>query len=292
MPMNGRLLRPRQTIHPESADWANRVRTNGGSVSGTTLKAVDRFVKAIHAAGIRDRFYRLNLFCGNSDGNLNAVRTPLYRGPSLIGTQYGNTTDTNSNFVAGDYVETGAQGGLQSDGGTKYLNTGLNVFNAGLAADDFHCGSYFNSALNNSGIFLGTRNAVTGATKGVQFFPAFATSGMFVRFGGLVNSGIEAGALAANNGMLVGVRRPTGVGFRNGLNINAPSNISGAQVWLTSTDTPDLFVFNTNSSNGAGVSWFFGRAQMYSVGKGLSDAQALAYYDATQAFQTALTRGT
>ena len=125
MPMNGRLLRPIQTIHPEAADWANRVRTNGGSVSGTTLSAVDRFVKAIHAAGIRDRFYRLNLFCGNSDDSLNAVRTPLYRGPSLTGTQYGNATDTNNNFVAGDYNETGATGGLKGNAVNKALNTGL-----------------------------------------------------------------------------------------------------------------------------------------------------------------------
>jgi hypothetical protein len=64
MPMNPRLLRPRSTIHPEAADWANRVRANGGSVSGSTLTAVSRFCASISAAGIRDRFYRLNLFCG------------------------------------------------------------------------------------------------------------------------------------------------------------------------------------------------------------------------------------
>src|SRR5688500_6622197 len=34
---------------------------------------------------------------------------------------------TNVNFVAGDYNETGANGGLLADGTTKYLNTGFNA---------------------------------------------------------------------------------------------------------------------------------------------------------------------
>jgi len=111
MPMNPKLLRPRSTIHPEAADWANRVRANSGSVSGTTLNAVSKFCASISSAGIRDRFYRLNLFCGTG---LAACLMPLYRGPSLGGTQYGGTTDTNNGpFVSGDYTETGTSGGLK-----------------------------------------------------------------------------------------------------------------------------------------------------------------------------------
>ncbi len=131
MPMSPRLLRPRQTIHPEAADWASRVRTNGGSVSGTTLSAVDRFVKAIVAAGIRDRFYRLNLFAGNSDANLAAVRTPLFRGPSRTGTQFGNATDTNVNCVQGDYSAT--DGLTSAASPPKYLTTGLSPDTIGPA---------------------------------------------------------------------------------------------------------------------------------------------------------------
>lgn len=123
MAMNARLLRPTQNTHPEAADWANRVRTNGGSVSGSTLTAVSRFCRAIDASGIRDRFYRLNLFAGTG---LSACLVPLYRGPSASGTQYGSTTETNVGpFVSGDYTETGATGGLDANGnGNKYLNTG------------------------------------------------------------------------------------------------------------------------------------------------------------------------
>lgn len=111
--------------HPEAANWMARVRQNGGEVSAPTMRAVSRFCATIESAGIRSLFYRLNLFCGNSDATLAAVRTPLFRGPSLGGTQYGNATDTNNNFVAGDYVETGATGGLKGNASNKSLNTGL-----------------------------------------------------------------------------------------------------------------------------------------------------------------------
>ena len=83
MSMSPRLLRPRQTLHPEAASWASRVVANGGTVSGT-ISAVDKFCKAIASAGIRDRFSRMGIFAGS---NLNAALVPLYRGPSLGGTQ-------------------------------------------------------------------------------------------------------------------------------------------------------------------------------------------------------------
>jgi hypothetical protein len=75
MAMSPTLLRPRATVHPEAAAWAARVVANGGTV-GNSLAAVSKFCAAIASAGIRDRFYRLNLFCGS---NLNAALVPLYR---------------------------------------------------------------------------------------------------------------------------------------------------------------------------------------------------------------------
>lgn len=121
--MSPRLLRPVASgFHPEANAWRTAVVSNGGSVSASTMRAVSKFCADIDAAGIRDRFFRLNLFCGTG---LNAALVPLYRGPSRTGTQYGGTTDTNSNFVSGDYVETGATGGLKGNGSNKALNTGL-----------------------------------------------------------------------------------------------------------------------------------------------------------------------
>jgi hypothetical protein len=115
---------------------------NGGSVSASTMKAVSKFCADIDAAGIRDRFYRVSLMAGS---NLNAALVPLYRGQSRTGTQYGNTTDTNDNFVSGDYAE---NSGLDGNGSNKRLGTGL-------------LRSTMASALLHMGVFVHTRN--TGA---------------------------------------------------------------------------------------------------------------------------------
>jgi hypothetical protein len=121
----------------DAQDWVNRVYSNGGTVSASTANAVNTFCNDIDAAGIRGRFYRLNLFCGTADASLIAVRTPLYRGPSLAGTQYGNTLDTNVNFAITDYAETGASGGLTGNGSSRYLQTGVrgDQLPAGFEAD-------------------------------------------------------------------------------------------------------------------------------------------------------------
>lgn len=141
MPMNSRLLRPRASgVHPEAAAWRSAVVANGGTVSASTMKAVSTFCADIDKAGIRGRFWRLNLFAGDSDASLNAVRTPLYRGPSRTGTQYGGTTDTNLNFVQGDYAETGASGGLKGNGSTKSLNTEFATNN--LSEGNRHISAY------------------------------------------------------------------------------------------------------------------------------------------------------
>jgi hypothetical protein len=123
MAMSPRLLRPRAGgVHPEAADWRSRVITNGGTVSASTLKAVDTFCKAISSAGIRDRFYRLNLFAGTG---LSAALVPLYRNTSFSGSPLGNATDTNAGgvFVSGDYSE--SVGLTPTVGGAKHLDTGL-----------------------------------------------------------------------------------------------------------------------------------------------------------------------
>jgi hypothetical protein len=256
------------------------VRANGGSVSGSTLTAVSRFCASIAAAGIRDRFYRLNLFCGTADASLIAVRTPLYRGQSLGGTQFGNTLDTNINFAITDYAETGANGGLKGDGSTRYLNTGLshNV----LPQNDTHAAVYeitratatFRTSLGarttsttgflNLGTWSSTANYSWLCFEGSSFLNIASSAGGF--YVGVVNGAIDSAF------------------YRNG-----GSKASNA---IATTRTPgpqNVFVFALNDGGNMSVPTD-ARLAGYSLGLKMTDAQVAAYNTAMQAFQAALSR--
>jgi hypothetical protein len=278
-----------QVSNADAQDWINRVYGNGGTVSAATATAVNTFCNDIDTAGIRDRFYRLNLFCGNSDASLNAVRTPLFRGPSLGGTQYGGATDTNVNFVQGDYAETGASGGLLGNGTSKYLDTGFSLASLPSAASR-HISAYeiVKSANNNDtsiggsyslssdGMVLGTRSPATTYTwaRGGPNDVAVASSSYS---GGAhwigQNNTLRAGQLYKN-----GALDNSGT-VANDLTSNA-ANTVGVLAWKITGGTPD-------------PAWTFisaARLGGYSIGASMTDAQALAYYTAMQAFQTALGR--
>lgn len=285
MPMSGRLLRPRQTIHPEAADWANRVRTNGGSVSGTTLSAVDRFVKSIYTAGIRNRFYRLNLFAGNSDASLAAVRTPLFRGPSLGGTQYGNTMDTNVNFVAGDYAETGANGGLLGNGSSKYLDTGFNVNN--LTASSIHLSSYIRGTQDITSVRALIGALWNGAADRYRIFlshigstaPNFSIQSEL----GKTTQASAANYANTNAGHIITSRTST-----TSLTLYDDAT-SVAAITDATAETVGAFPFLVFARTGP-AEYYNGRMAGYSIGAGLTGSGVTAFYNAMQAFQTALGR--
>jgi len=154
MTMNSRLMRPRASgvaYHPEAKAWRTAALANGGTVSASTMQAVSDFCAAIDAAGIRSSFLRLNLVCG---GNLAAARTPLYRGASATGTQYGAAIDTNVGpYASGDYSQAT---GLTGDGATKYLDTTLTI---GTLAT-------FGANYSNVHVSVYNRTSVTGPQFG------------------------------------------------------------------------------------------------------------------------------
>jgi hypothetical protein len=281
MPMNPRLLRPTSTTHPEAQVWRNAVIANGGTVSGSTLNAVSRFCRSIDAAGIRDRFYRLNLFAGTG---LNAALVPLYRGQSRTGTQYGNTTDTNNGpFVSGDYSLTS---GLTGNGSSKYLDTGY-LANT-LAASNSHLGVGLlatDTMTTNDRTLIGAWNAGsnvlevrardrTGAVPLAAAFTRFGTVGD--RFGDSVTSA----SLTAGN---ITAAWPTM--YRNG-------TASGTDA-TTSQDFPaarKVYVFCLNNNNVGTNNFTNARLGYYSIGATMTAGQADAYSDAIDAFYTAIGR--
>lgn len=280
MPMNARLLRPIASgVHPEANAWRTAVVANGGSVSASTMKAVSAFCKTIDTAGVRDRFYRLNLLAG--DG-LTACLVPLYRGQSRTGTQYGNTTDTNNNFVSGDYAETGASGGL-TGASPKYLATGVNPNSVGIVYTDTHLSAYIPAAATTSGIALGTLNVNSRAW---HLYPSFNGGGGYYRSGGTGSSGIENATYTDKTGLIIGTRTSAtdAALYRKGVAVSTNSSVNQT----------DAFSANAPGDLGAvgGVGGFFyvGRVAAYSIGIGMSASQASSFHDAMQAFQTSLSR--
>jgi hypothetical protein len=287
MPMNNRLLRPRQTTHPEAADWAARVVANGGSVSGSTLSAVSRFCRAIDSAsGLRACFYRLNLFCGTG---LNACLVPLYRGQSLGGTQFGNTIDANAGggaaFIGSDYAETGAGGGLLGSAASgKFLDTGFPTNT--LAEGNRHLSAY--ETLRSGQTFDAFLGSETAAGVGQQqFMLLYGGNNQVVTFGfGAFSVSLNSTA-TTGAGHWLGINSPsaTGVLYRNG-----SQDVTGTTTAATPTSS-SIFVFAINRANLSAASDFFnGRLGGYSVGLAMTAPQAAAYYAAMQAFQTALSR--
>jgi len=280
-PMSPRLLRPRQTLHPDAAAWAARVVSNGGSVTGTTLSAVSKFCASIASAGLRDRFYRLNLFAGTG---LNACLVPLYRGPSLGGTQYGNTTDTNVGpFVSGDYSESN---GLDGDGNAKYLNTGMSHDNMGVP-QTVHLAAFKGSGTwNISREFMGSRDADDFYTMQCRY-PASAIPSMSVLIGGAVST-INETPISTSASFLIGTRNSASELYlwQNGTKI-----ATGTSNATTSGANPNPYMVFTRNVSGtaAGNPWEHAM-RAYSIGLGLNDAQAVAYNVAMQTFQTALGR--
>lgn len=280
MGMSPRLLRPRATgFHPEAQAWRNAVIANGGTVSGSTLTAVNNFCRSIDAAGIRDRFVRLNLFCGSG---LSAALVPLYRGQSRTGTKFGGTIDTNNNFVSGDYAETGASAGLQSNGSTKFLNTGVkandlsqtdrhlscvadtSTFNLTskylLGMDNFGCGS---NAL--WGILTGgaaTNQIMVRAQASVQNSSAFNVSGR----AHLLVSG-NGSASVYNNGSFVLTGLPGA--------FTAPAL--------------DIYTHALNRCGSAG-DYTSVLLQSYSIGLAMTASQVTSLYDVMLTFRIALSR--
>jgi hypothetical protein len=238
---------------------------------------VSKLCAAIASAGIRDRFYRMNIFAGS---NLNSALVPLYRGPSLGGTQYGNTTDTNNVFAAGDYSESlGILGN-----GTNYLGTGLAPSALPLAATNHHVAGWKGAGtLANQRIMVG---ALAGDTSNLyRVGKNGGTSGsLFSEIG--LTAGATSASVADNDtaGLLIGSRTSATL-----LELMWKGSIAAT---LTTSVTPvpvtnayDVFA----QSPGHNGNWLL-RMGGYSIGAGLSSTQAATYNAAMTTLQTALGR--
>lgn len=285
MPMSPRLLKPRASgaTHPEAASWATRVVTNGGTVGSSTLAAVSKFCRDIDAAGIRSKFYRLNLFCGTG---LNACLVPLYVNTSSGGVTLGNTTDTNNGpFVSGDYSETGSStGGLKGNGTTKHLDTGVNASALGFSVTSFHLAYYAKGteAAGTSRYAIAATSSPGANNVGLGWLSAGSVERYhYTPTGGLGGTASSSGGL---EGMIAGESNASGgVLYHQGSSL-----ATAAQVPTSTFANVPFFVF---WDGGGALSRTLGRYMRgYSIGLSMSGPQWSSYYAAMQAFQTTLTR--
>lgn len=281
---------PLSGINPDAQDWITRVYAAGGTVSSTTANAVNNFCNTIDNAGLRDRFYRLNLFCGN---NLTACLVPLYRGQSLGGTQFGNTTDTNFDFVASDYVERGPTGGLTGNGNlgiqagsaTKHLRTGLQQ--ATLETSLLHLAAYafgLNTTAPIQQSFIGVRN---NSSPAARWWLSYRQPFIIGELGdtNVATMGTPIGAA------LVVVSRSSNALLRhyvNGLQ-SGPDYTTDITASLVNRPN-EWYVAATNLNGTTPVEPCGFRLGMYSIGLALTPPQAQVFNTIVQTFQTALNR--
>jgi hypothetical protein len=266
----------------DTRDWLTRVYAAGGNVSTSTAEAVQTFCNAVTTAGIRDRFFRLNLFCGN---NLEACVVPLYRGQTRTGTQYGNLTDWNGNFISSDYVETGLNAGLKGlNSASKSLRTGL--LSSDLPTDDRHM-SLIETELSNEAFptLMGVEGTINGdmwrmdpsGVAGLTYRSASNTSG--AGLSQRVARRLYVGTTTAVNATQCSVSM-----YEN-------NSLVGGPLTVPRMTAPNLEVA-IFCSNRAGSLTYYASARLacYSIGLGLNATQIAAYSTAMQAFQTALSR--
>jgi hypothetical protein len=179
-----------QVSNVEAQDWVNRVYANGGTVSTSTANAVSAFCDAIEGAGIRDRFYRLNLFAGS---NLNSALVPLFRGPSYssdgLGSELWSVSTPTISDIGGSSgawdgstltmsnSATGTDGSAPRFLFSLPLTVGKRYTVSGTISGDKSALAYIRLATSSNltaitynsttGAFSGT--AVTAATAGIQF---------------------------------------------------------------------------------------------------------------------------
>jgi hypothetical protein len=226
--------------------------------------------------------------CGGTSGTavgLNSALVPLYRGQSLGGTQYGDPTDTNSGglFVGGDYNETGASGGLKGSG-SRGLLTG--IAQSALTADSRHISAY--ECAQSTGTFdclLGADNGVSVNPWSLSNLNTLGTISYLAQANASGGQVITSASYTGGGGLWVGTGSSTApVLYRNG---SVAASTTGATAATPGSET--LAVFAQNRS-GALADNTTARIAAYSIGLGMTAAQAAAYYTAMQAFQTAMTR--
>jgi hypothetical protein len=247
----------------------------GGSANSTTIAAMNTFCNSIDSAGLRKKFYRLNLFCGN---NLASCLIPLYISTSWLSSNYGFLTDTNYNFDSNDYTETGTSGGLLGNGSTKYLDTKLTLNEAGSVG---HVSCYHKGAMNTA-----SANVLIRGGDGTNSIGLDQSAGLVRGFWSPANTA----SFSTNSGghYVITRRSPTDmVLYTNGSTTRGDSTVTTSVSFPVSSWS--IYVFALNNV-GTASSLCPTRIQGYSIGASMTASEVSSFSTIMQTFQTSLGR--
>ena len=259
---------PKRVFRAETLQYLDRILLNGGAISEASLVAVDQFVVDCKAANIWTKLIEVGPFAG---ANLNAALVKL---AYQVG---GSGVLTNSNFVSGDYVETGSSAGLLGDG-TKFLNTG--VLADSLSANA-HMSFYLREDIAQTGnrMLMGALS-VSGHSWIGALVPATAAD---LRIG-ITTTATGGGAIV--KGFYTGSRESsTSLSlYRDGALINTNASSTGA-----GRPAFSIYLWGHNSS-GSATARINTRGCFYSIGDALNATEVAALNTAVRNLQIALNR--
>jgi hypothetical protein len=254
--------------------WRAAVLANGGSVSNRTLKAVSAFCRQAKGVGLWSKLTRVNLVCGDQ---LAAAQVPLKAGG-------GSATETLTNIVAGDYVESGTTAGIKGNGTNKSFNTGWNPTTVSASTSDLGMWAYVK----------GTESAGTSRTMmGCQ------SAGAFLLVAWAASGAAEVGAIAAGS---TSEFSPTGTPAAKegllGITVNGDraqqyyhnGAAVGAPVTATGSYPNQPVVLLASNVSGTPNAFATRYARGYALTTGLSATDAANLNTIMQTFQTALSR--
>jgi len=261
-------------------------RARGGSANPATLRAMSNAMRYAREQGIFSKISRLNFFCGN---NLTSCMIPL-----IANTTYGDASDTNVNFVAADFINSGRNGGLKGNGTTKYLRTGDTLAkHLAVGNNVMAIGAYLlaeNSIASGEHYFMGSwTNTETLTVRRLRQFVG-ATNGQLGQLACQVSSPADPPYNGANNlrvGMYQMAQQSEGTAslWRNDTQIG-----SGVLSASMASSPFEIYVFAYNQ-NDSPQNYSPMRLGGYYIGIGAwSVAQVLAMNTLWQVFQRTLGR--
>lgn len=267
------MIYPLPSLHHEAIDWASRVTTNGGTATINDIRAVSNWFADI--TSLRSLILRANFFLGVG---LTSVLVPLIRGPVFGGTTYGSTTDANNGpFVSGDYSTTA---GLTGNGTSKYLSTGASIMDQATAASAHSMvwGKVLNADASGDRVAIMAHGATfTDITGIVTRASADATTKLGYA-GDPVGNRASASATITSGMLLASAVSNTDLRlYHNGSQIGSTMTSARTAGALSALAH---FIFAANA-NGTPGSYTANTLCGYSLGLGMTSAQALTYYTAT-----------